>query len=144
MFWTATAYAMGASGQAGEGMKLVDFAPFAFMIAVFYLLLIRPQQKRTREHKEMINNLRKGDEVITGGGLCGRVVATQDDTVTLDLGETKVTIMRTYVTGLKPAPQVREKDKKSKKDAKKVDTERQPEEAESKSGESKKNNDADE
>ena len=144
MFWTTAAYAMGGAGQAGGGFNLVDLAPVAFIMAVFYLLLIKPQQKRNREHKEMLSNLRKGDEVITSGGLCGRVVSIQEDTITLDLGETKVIILRSFVSSLKPTPQVREKDKKGKKGAKKAENEQQPEEAESKSDESKKNDGADE
>ena len=74
MFWTTTAYAMGAGGQGGEGDPLMSLLPLILMFAVFYFLLIRPQQKRSKEHKTMLEALRKGDDIITNGGLCGRMV----------------------------------------------------------------------
>ncbi len=125
MFWTSTAYAMAGGGQGGQSDPTMTMLMMVLMFAVFYFLLIRPQQKRAKEHKQMVNSLRKGDEVITNGGLCGRVVDTQEQTVTVDLGETKVTVLRSAIASVPAASALPAKDRKSKKDAKK--TEKQPE-----------------
>ncbi|WCB45407.1 preprotein translocase subunit YajC [Nitratidesulfovibrio vulgaris] len=103
MLWTTAAYAMGAGQQAGaEGgaAALTSFVPLILMFAIFYFLLIRPQQKRAKEHKAMLDALGKGEHVLTAGGLYGRIVDIDVDTVTLDLGETKVKIGRGFITGV--------------------------------------------
>ncbi len=81
------AYAMapGQGGQQGFGM----FLPLILLFAIFYFLLIRPQQKRQREHKQLLANLRKGDQVITAGGLYGRITGLTDTVVTLVGGNRK-------------------------------------------------------
>ncbi len=104
MFEVATAYAMGAAPQAGAdagpmGM-LAQFAPLVIMFAIFYFLLIRPQQKRAKEHKAMLEGLKNGDQVVTTGGLIGRITNIEGDILTIDLGETKVKVGRGYVTGM--------------------------------------------
>ena len=92
MFWTTTAYAMGApaGGAAGEGSALVSFVPLILMLVACYFLLIRPQQKRTKEHKAMLSALKRGDEVVTAGGLYGRIVEAADDHLQVDLGNNVV------------------------------------------------------
>ena len=70
------------------------------LVALFYVLLIRPQQKRMREHTEMLQGLKKGDKVVTGGGLVGKIDKIKDgeDEVTIDLGSgLKVTAMRSTI-----------------------------------------------
>ena len=72
----ATAYAMGASGgdagaPAGGGAS--GLIMMAVIFAIFYFILIRPQQKKMKEHKKMVDDLKKGDEIITGGGIYGTV-----------------------------------------------------------------------
>lgn len=104
MLWTSTAFAMGSAPQAGAdagamGM-LAQFAPLVIMFAIFYFLLIRPQQKRAKEHKAMLDGLKKGDQVVTTGGLIGRILEIEGDVLTIDLGETKVKVGRGYVTGM--------------------------------------------
>ncbi len=95
MSWINTAYAMGAGQQAGqEGNLLASLAPFALIFLVFYFLLIRPQQKKAKEHKAMLAALKKGDAIITAGGMFGRIVEIRDDLAVIDLGETKVTMTR--------------------------------------------------
>ena len=69
------------------------------MFAVFYFLLIRPQQKRNKEHKAMLDALGKGSYVITSGGLLGRIVDLEGDILVIDLGETKVRMPRGFVSG---------------------------------------------
>jgi len=82
-------YAMGQSGAAGEGAQggFTAFIPLILMFVIFYFLLIRPQQKKTKEHREMINNLRKGDRIITAGGIYGRITGIDDTTVTLEIAD---------------------------------------------------------
>jgi preprotein translocase subunit YajC len=78
------AWAQAADGAAAPPM-LVQFVPFALLIAVFYFLIIRPQQQKQKEHRTMLANLKKNDEVVTNGGLYGRVMAIADDVVTLEI-----------------------------------------------------------
>ncbi len=69
--------------------------PLLLMFAVFYFLLIRPQQKRQREHQEMLSRLKKGDRVVTNGGLVGTVVALTDTEITLEIADrVKVRVVR--------------------------------------------------
>jgi preprotein translocase subunit YajC len=72
------AYAQAAGGLGTTDM-LVQFAPLVFVFAIMYVLLFRPQQKRAAEHKLMIKNVRRGDTVVTNGGIVGRVTKVIDD-----------------------------------------------------------------
>lgn len=100
--FVSVAHAMGSTGAsaAGGGDAFMQFVPLLLMLAIFYFLLIRPQQKRAKQHRAMLDALKKGDYVMTTGGLAGRIVDVEDDLMVLDLGETKVTIGRGFVTGL--------------------------------------------
>ncbi len=71
----------------------------AILVVMFYFLLIRPQQKRFKEHQNMIDALKKGDKIVTAGGLVGNIhkITAGDDEVVIDLGETKVTAMRSSI-----------------------------------------------
>ena len=87
--------------EAGPMAVLSGFMPIILIIAIFYFLMIRPQQKKNKQHQEMLRNLRKGDAVITNGGIYGRIIEFQDDnTVLLDLGEQKIFILRSALTML--------------------------------------------
>ena len=68
-----------AQGPGGPGGSLLQFLPIVFMLVIFYFLMIRPQQKRMKEHKEMVAALKKGDEVVTNGGLGGTLTNASDD-----------------------------------------------------------------
>ncbi|GAB4257878.1 preprotein translocase subunit YajC [Deferrisoma sp.] len=83
----ATAFAMGAQGQGagGQGNPIVSLLPLILMFVIFYVLLIRPQQKRQKEHKAMLEALQRGDEVITSGGIHGKVTGVTDEAVTLEI-----------------------------------------------------------
>ncbi len=122
MLWISTAYAMAGSPQAGgEANIFAGLAPFILMFAVFYFLLVRPQQKRAKQHKEMVNSLRRGDEIITNSGVFGRVVDTDEATLMVDIGSgTIIKIMRTGVSA-KPAASAHVGEKTSKKADKKGD-----------------------
>ena len=86
---TNIAYAMGQggalTGQGGGGFS--SLVPIILMFVVFYFLLIRPQQKKTKEHREMVNHLKKGDRVITSGGLHGRITAVSEATMTVEIAD---------------------------------------------------------
>jgi preprotein translocase subunit YajC len=58
---------------------LQTFAPLVLIFAIFYFLIIRPQQQRAKQHREMVSNVRRGDTVVTAGGLIGRVVKVKDE-----------------------------------------------------------------
>ncbi len=94
----ATAYAMGAPGgdaaaQGGGGLS--SLIMMAAIFGIFYFILIRPQQKKMKEHKKMVEDLKKGDEIITGGGIYGTVENTSPDTLTVKIAEgVKIKITR--------------------------------------------------
>ncbi len=81
----SNAYAEGAAAPQGGGF--LDFLPLIALLAVFYFLVLRPQQKRAKEHKSMTEGLQKGDEVVTQGGVLGRVVKVDDNYVTVEIAE---------------------------------------------------------
>lgn len=115
MFWTTAAYAMGGAGApaaGGEAAMWGNFIPIIAMLAIFYFLLIRPQQKRAKEHKNMISALKRGDEVITAGGIFGRVTETGEDYVMLDLGNTEIKVARSSITVVRNQKAPVEKKKK--------------------------------
>ncbi|MCP4104762.1 MAG: preprotein translocase subunit YajC [Desulfobacteraceae bacterium] len=82
------AYAMGQSGAAGGAQAGPNpIFLIIIMFAIFYFLIFRPQQKKQKEHQEMINNLKKGDRVITGGGIHGRIVSVDESTVSVEIAD---------------------------------------------------------
>lgn len=101
MFASIAYAAAGApGGAAGAQGGLLQLAmPIVLMFAVFYFLLIRPQQKRAKQHRAMLSALQKGDYVLTSGGLLGRIVEVENDILTLDLGDSKVRVPRGYISG---------------------------------------------
>ncbi|MGO4125401.1 preprotein translocase subunit YajC [Inquilinus sp. YAF38] len=94
------AYAQTAdAGAAGGAGMLMQFAPLILIFVVFYFLLIRPQQKRAKEHRDMLGNLRRGDRVVTGGGIVGTVQKVADDELTIEIAENvRVKVIRSTVT----------------------------------------------
>lgn len=101
------AYAMGAppAGQQGGGAVgvLTSLFPLILIFIIFYFLLIRPQQKRAKEHKQMLDNLKKGDKVITSGGIYGVIESVGTNTVTLKIAENvKVKFGKGYIAALRP------------------------------------------
>jgi len=82
----STAYAMAQNGSAtGQQNPYSGIIMLVIMFAIFYFLLIRPQQKRAKQHKQLIENLKVGDQVTTAGGMHGRIASLQDDTVTVEI-----------------------------------------------------------
>ena len=103
MFAT-NAYAMagGAEQQAG-GSGMEGIVMLVIMFAIFYFLLIRPQQKRAKEHKNMVADLSKGDEVVTMGGLLGKVTDVEDNLLTVEIAkDTQIRVQRMSVQAMMP------------------------------------------
>jgi len=90
-----------AASAAPTGAGFASLAPLALIIVIFYFLLIRPQQKRLKTHRSMIEELKKGDKVITAGGMIGTVHDVSEDAVKLDIADkVRVTIKRDTITSL--------------------------------------------
>ncbi len=115
---TGIAYAAeGAAGAGGLG-QLGSFLPLILIFVVFYFLLIRPQQKQAKQHQAFLSDLKKGNKVITKGGIYGEIVALKDAVLTLEIAENiQIKVGRDAIAG----PQFREdpkaaegKDKKAK------------------------------
>ena len=83
-FLIASAYAQDAAPQAGG---LMSFLPLIIIFVIFYFLLIRPQMKRAKEHRALVAGLSKGDEVVTNGGLLGKIRDVGDTFLTVELAE---------------------------------------------------------
>jgi preprotein translocase subunit YajC len=99
--WITPAYAQAATGGGFGGLEqYVQFFPFVAIIAIMYMLLIRPQQKKVKQHQEMVKNLRKGDSVVTSGGTVGRVTKLiDDDQIEIEIApNVKVRQMRSMVS----------------------------------------------
>ena len=82
-----------------QANPILSFLPLVLMFVVFYFLLIRPQQKRQSQHAEMVKNLKKGDRVVTSGGIIGTVHTLQDDYLVLKVGDqdTKIEVLRSAI-----------------------------------------------
>ena len=117
MFFTTLAYAMGQapSNGGGQGNPLIAFMPLILLFVIFYFLLIRPQQKRAKEHREMLNSLKRGDYVLTGGGVYGRIVSIDGDIITLSVApDVEIKVNRNFISS-KAQPGVIIEEKKNKK-----------------------------
>ncbi len=98
----SNAYAQGAATDAMSS-NLTSFLPLILMFVVMYFLMIRPQQKRAKEQKAMMDALAKGDEVVTAGGILGKVAKVQDSYVTIEVADnTEVVVQKHAVTTLLP------------------------------------------
>jgi preprotein translocase subunit YajC len=99
------AYAQAAGGADGGFMT---FIPLILIFVVFYFLLIRPQQKRAKTHQGMLQNIRRGDKIVTGGGIIGTVSkVVSDDELAVEIAEgIKIRVQRSLVSGVltKPEP----------------------------------------
>lgn len=104
MDWVGMAHAMGTAGQGGDGSagsQFAAFIPLILMVAIFYFLLIRPQQKKQKEHRQMLTNLQKGDVVVTQGGLQGKITGITETVVTMEIAEkVRVKVQRGYIAAL--------------------------------------------
>jgi len=96
------AMAQGAPG-ASAGGGLMPFAMMGVFVVIFYFLLIRPQQKKQKEHQNMLGKLGVGDEIVTAGGILGRIVEVGDQFITLEIADNvQIKVQRFQVTSLVP------------------------------------------
>jgi preprotein translocase subunit YajC len=104
--WISPAYAQDAGGTAGIVMQLL---PLILIFAVFYFLLIRPQQKKMKDHREMLQKLKRNDKVITGGGIVGTISKVRDDSDEIEVEiapNVRITVLRGTISSVvaPPAP----------------------------------------
>ena len=97
----SNAYAQ--TADAAQAGGLASFLPLILMIVVLYFLMIRPQMKRAKEHKAMVEALSKGDEVITGGGIAGKVTEISDHFIQVEIAaNTVVAVQKQTITAVLP------------------------------------------
>jgi preprotein translocase subunit YajC len=100
-FFISNAWAEAAGQPAEPGF--MAFVPLVVLFVVFYFLLIRPQSKRVKEHKTMVESIKKGDEIITNGGVLAKVMAVEEEFVSIELAENMaVCIQKQAVANLVP------------------------------------------
>lgn len=102
------AYALSPGGGAEGGAGgFTGFIPLILMFVIFYFLLIRPQQKRSKEHRQMVSSLKKGDRIVTSGGIHGRITGIDDNTLTVEIADkVRVKVARANVSAMvQPASQ---------------------------------------
>jgi len=107
MFWlfystiaTNKAFAQAAGGTGGSGMPsgLENFLPLIFIFAIFYFLIIRPQAKRQKDHQKFVTELKRGEAVVTTGGILGTIEGISDAFVTLEIADgVRIKILRTQI-----------------------------------------------
>jgi preprotein translocase subunit YajC len=92
-----------AAGGAPAGAGATPFIMMAVFVVIFYFLLIRPQQKKQKEHQAMLKQLVAGDEVITAGGILGRIIETGDQFLTIEIADNvRIKVQRFQVTTVVP------------------------------------------
>ncbi|MDY0092732.1 MAG: preprotein translocase subunit YajC [Candidatus Vecturithrix sp.] len=97
----STQLLLGAAGGGDPAQGLISFMPLIIIFVIFYFLLIRPQKKKQQEHKQMLDNLKRGDRVMTTGGIYGTIEGLTDTTLQLKIAnQVKITIARSAIAGL--------------------------------------------
>jgi preprotein translocase subunit YajC len=105
-FFISSAYAQDAAAQPGG---LISFLPLIVIFALFYFMLIRPQMKRAKEHRQLVAGLQKGDEVVTSGGLLGKITHIEDSFVTVRVAENvEIKVQRHAVASVMPKGTLKE------------------------------------
>lgn len=104
--FTTPAFAQGSlfgGGAGGDGGMLMSLLPFVLIFVIMYFLILRPQQKRVKQHQEMVKNVRRGDTVITNGGLVGKVTKViDDDQIEIEIADdVRIRQMRQMVTDVR-------------------------------------------
>lgn len=102
MFGVALAADAPAAGAAASGGPMMQFVPLIIMFAIFYFLLIRPQQKKAKEHRALLDALKIGDQVVTAGGMHGKVTKLDDQVATLEIAPgVNVKINKGFIASVK-------------------------------------------
>lgn len=98
--WAATG---GGGGGAHHGNPILQFLPLIVLLVLFYFLLIRPQMKRAKETRQMISSLSKGDEVVTSGGVAGRIIEVGENFLEIEIADgVTVKVQRQSVSSVLP------------------------------------------
>jgi preprotein translocase subunit YajC len=98
-----------AADPLAQGDALTSFLPLIVIFVIFYFLLIRPQSKKAKVHKQMVEALAKGDEIVTNGGILGKIVKIGDNFVALEVAEgMQVKVQRSAVSTLMPKGTIKE------------------------------------
>lgn len=99
----ALALILGAAAPAGSSAFFVQMLPLVLIFVIFWFLLIRPQQKRMKEHRAMIDAVKKGDGVVTGGGIVGKVIKVEDQIVEVEIAQgVKIKVVKGTLTDITP------------------------------------------
>ena len=94
----------GGGGPQGPAAMIQSFLPLILIFVIFYFLLIRPQSKKAKEHKQMLEHLKKGDKIMTNGGIYGIIEDIDAETATLKVGikdDVRIKVNRSYIAGLR-------------------------------------------
>jgi preprotein translocase subunit YajC len=118
-YWLALLAQSNAQGKGGGqqvpgclGGGMAQLIPILLMFVVFYFLLIRPQQKKAREHQNMLANLKRGDQIVTTGGLMGKITGIDDRVVTLEVAEKiRLRVLRSHIAGKQGTSEAEEQPK---------------------------------
>ena len=104
--WISPAYAQDAAG--GTGAVIMQLLPLILIFAVFYFLLIRPQQKKMKEHRAMLQALKRNDRIVTAGGILGTITRVRDDSDEIEVEiapNTRVTVVRGTISSVVKPPE---------------------------------------
>ena len=99
-----------AMGGEGGGSSPLAFLPFVLIFVIFYFLILRPQQKQGKERKRMLSELKRGDDIVTSGGIYGKILnVSEDDLITLEIAKgINITITRSGIAGAQPSTEGKE------------------------------------
>ena len=115
------AYAQSA-GEASSQSPFFQFIPLVLILGVFWFLIIRPQQKKQKEHQRMVDNLNKGDKVVTSGGIFGTIVKVGDDRITLEIAsKVQINIERQQVSRMDKKSGVNKDEKEDDSEDKEIE-----------------------
>ena len=98
------AYAQAAGGAGGAG-AIAQFIPLILIFVIMYFLILRPQQKRMKDHRNMVSELKRGDQVVTQGGIIGKITDVKDDEVTVEIAQgVKIRVVRATIAQVVTQP----------------------------------------
>jgi preprotein translocase subunit YajC len=112
--------AMAAAGQTGQADPFLSLLPLIIIFAIFWFLIMRPQTKRAKEHRQMVSELAKGDEVITQGGVLGRITDVGETFLTLEIADgVQVKVQKNAAAQVVPKGTIKGKDVATANESKK-------------------------
>lgn len=98
------AYAQAAGGAGGAG-TITSLVPLILIFVIMYFLILRPQQKRMKDHRNMVSELKRGDQVVTQGGIIGKITDVKDDEVTVEIAQgVKIRVVRATIAQVVTQP----------------------------------------